>query len=69
MDTTKKEVDKQSIISGLEYLLNESKIASAKIEFSYELDRMKRRITELEEENIKIKDLLKVIYIKLTDEK
>jgi len=62
---TKKEIDKESIIQGLEYLLSESKVASAKIEFSYDIDRIKRRMTELEEENTKIKNLLKILYEKL----
>ena len=46
---------REEIISGLEALLNESKVAGAKIEFSYEVDRIKKRLTKLEEEIENIK--------------
>ena len=35
---------REEIISGLEALLKESKAAEAKIEFSYEVDRIKKRL-------------------------
>ena len=46
---------REEIISGLEALLKESKAAEAKIEFSYEVDRIKKRLTKLEEEIENIK--------------
>lgn len=48
-------MDRKEIISGLEYLLKESKAAQAKLEFSYEVDRIKKRLTLLEEEIENIK--------------
>ena len=49
---------KEDLIQGLEQMLAESKAASSKLEFSYELDRIKRRVTDLEEQNVLIKKLL-----------
>lgn len=46
---------RQELISALEALTEESKVATAKIEYSYELDRIKRRLTKLEEEIENIK--------------
>jgi hypothetical protein len=48
-------MDRKQVISGLEYLLKESKAAEAKLEFSYEVDRIKKRLTLLEEEIENIK--------------
>jgi len=39
----------EQIISGLEALLQESKVAHAKIEYSYEYDRLKRKVKDMEE--------------------
>jgi len=58
--------ENDKLILGLEALLQDSKVANAKLEYSYEIDRIKRRITELESENKLIKEILKVVYIKLT---
>lgn len=52
----------RELLSSLEYLLKESKIANAKIEYSYELDRIKRRITKLEETQEKILNLIRKTY-------
>jgi predicted nucleic acid-binding Zn-ribbon protein len=41
---------REEVISALEALTKESKVANAQIEYSYELDRIKRRLTELEDE-------------------
>ena len=46
---------REELISALEALTEESKVANAKIEFSYEVDRIKRRLTKLEEEIENIK--------------
>lgn len=46
---------REELISALEALAEESKVAKAKIEYSYELDRVKRRLTKLEEEIENIK--------------
>ena len=46
---------REEIISGLQALLEESKVAGAKLEFSYEVDRIKKRLTKLEEEIERIK--------------
>lgn len=46
---------KEEILSGLEALMKESKAAQAKLEFSYEVDRIKKRLTKLEEEIENIK--------------
>ncbi len=48
-------MNRSEVISGLEYLLKESKAAEAKLEFSYEVDRIKKRLTQLEEEIENIK--------------
>lgn len=48
-------MDKKEIISGLEYLLKESKAAQAKLEFSYEVDRIKKRLDIIEDEIRRIK--------------
>jgi enoyl-[acyl-carrier-protein] reductase (NADH) len=48
-------MNKDEIISGLHALLEESKVAGAKLEFSYEIDRIKKRLTKLEEEIERIK--------------
>lgn len=48
-------MDKKQIISGLEYLLKESKAAEAKLEFSYEVDRIKKRLDLIEDEIRRIK--------------
>ncbi len=48
-------MNKDEIISGLQALLEESKVAGAKLEFSYEIDRIKKRLTKLEEEIERIK--------------
>ena len=48
-------MDKKEIISGLEYLLKESKAAEAKLEFSYEVDRIKKRLDIIEDEIRRIK--------------
>lgn len=49
------QMTREEIISGLEALMKESKVANAKIEFSYEVDRIKKRLTKLEEEIENIK--------------
>lgn len=46
---------REEILSGLEALMKESKAAQAKLEFSYEVDRIKKRLTKLEEEIENIK--------------
>jgi len=46
---------REELISALEALTEESKAAQAKIEYSYEVDRIKRRLTKLEEEIENIK--------------
>jgi uncharacterized small protein (DUF1192 family) len=46
---------REEIISGLQALLEESKVAGAKLEFSYEVDRIKKRLTKLEEEIERLK--------------
>lgn len=43
------EQQRLDLISGLEYMVNESKAASAKLSYTYSVDRMQRRIRELEE--------------------
>ena len=47
---------REEIISGLEALLNESKVAGAKIEFSYEIDRIKKRLSKLEDDIREIRE-------------
>lgn len=49
-------MDRKEIISGLEYLLKESKAAEAKLEFSYEIDRIKKRLTQIEDEIRRIRE-------------
>lgn len=46
---------REEVISGLQALLEESKVAGAKLEFSYEVDRIKKRLTKLEEEIERLK--------------
>jgi len=46
---------REEVISALEALTKESKVANAQIEYSYELDRIKKRLTKLEEEIENIK--------------
>jgi len=52
-------------LSVLDNLIHESKIARATIEFSSVTDRLQKRVLELEQENEKIKVLLKEIYKQL----
>jgi hypothetical protein len=59
---------KEDLIQGLEQMLSESKAASSTLEFSYELDRIKRRITDLEEQNELIKTLLRALVKGETNE-
>ena len=42
------EQERADIVSGLEYLLNESKIANAKINYSYSYQRLQHTVIELE---------------------
>ena len=51
--------DPKTIISGLEYLLKESKVAEAKIDYGYEYDRLKRRVAMLEERLNSVEVLLR----------
>tara|TARA_R110001632_G_C11053189_1_gene384883 strand:+ start:332 stop:496 length:165 start_codon:yes stop_codon:yes gene_type:complete len=48
-------MNRSEVISGLEYLLKESKAAEAKLEFSYEVDRIKKRLDIIEDEIRRIK--------------
>ena len=50
---------KEDLIQGLEQMLAESKAASATLQYSYEMDRLKRRVADLEEQQELIKTLLK----------
>lgn len=45
----------EELLSGLSALLEQAKLAERKIEYSQELERLKRRVTNLEEtiENLK----------------
>jgi hypothetical protein len=51
--------DPKEFISGLEYLLKESKVAEAKIEYGFEYDRLKRRVGILEERINALEELLR----------
>ena len=60
MDTKIKqmEIDHDKIISGLQYMLEESKVAKANINASNEFDRMRSRIYILEEEMKELKEFI-----------
>lgn len=49
-------MNREEIISGLQALLEESKVAESKIEYSYQAQRLERRVKELEEDihNLKV---------------
>lgn len=47
------------VISGLEYLLEESKVAKSTLIASYENDRLKQRVIALEEELAELKIFIK----------
>ena len=51
--------DVNKVISGLEYLLHESKVAKSTIEYSYEYDRLKRRVGMLEERINSLEELIR----------
>ena len=47
------------VVSGLQYLLEESKVAQAKIDYSYAMERLQRRVTGLEEEIDQLRTFIK----------
>ena len=53
----------EEIISGLEALLEQAKIAERKIEYSSQVYRLERKVKELEEELNQLKEVVKMLYI------
>lgn len=56
-------MNSKELISALEALVEEAKLAERKIEYSSQVERLERRVKEIEENQIQIKKLLEVLYI------
>lgn len=53
----------EEIISGLEALLQQAKVADRKINYSSQVYRLERKVKEMEEELIQLKKIVEVLYI------
>ena len=53
----------EEIISGLEALLEQAKVAERKINYSSQVERLERRVKELEEELHQLKNIVRMLYI------
>ena len=53
----------EEIISGLEALLEQAKVAERKIQYSSQVERLERKMKDLEEEVHQIKKIVEVLYI------
>ena len=53
----------EEIISGLEALLEQAKVAERKIQYSSQVERLERRVKELEEELHQLKNIFRMLYI------
>ena len=56
-------MNSKELISALEALVEEAKIAERKIDYSSQVERLERRVKQLEENHLQIKKLLEVLYI------
>ena len=53
----------EEISSGLEALLEQAKVAERKINYSSQVERLERRVKELEEELHQLKNIVRMLYI------
>lgn len=53
----------EEIISGLEALLEQAKLAERKINYSSQVYRLERKVKEMEEELAQLKKIVEVLYI------
>ena len=53
----------EEIISGLEALLEQAKVAERKIQYSSQVERLERKVKDMEEEVHQIKKIVEVLYI------
>lgn len=52
----------KELISALEALLEEAKLAERKIEYSSQVQRLEKRVKELEETMVQLKKIVEVLY-------
>jgi len=54
----------EELLSGLSALLEQAKLAERKIEYSQEMERLKRRVTNLEETIEQLKRYIEALHTK-----
>lgn len=58
-------MNEKELISALEALVEEAKLAERKIQYSSQVERLERRVKELEETTLKLKKIVEVLYNRL----
>ena len=56
-------MNEKELISGMEALLERMKLQERKVEYASEVERLNRRVTELEETVVQLKKIVEVLYI------